>query len=245
MKTALKTILVACIAYVISSPSAKAIVGYVNRQFSPGYSLFVNPLQYTNDHLSAVIATAPIGTVVSLWDYGTQSYVPSATFNGASWSSDFLLEVGTGAMLYTPAVFTNTFIGTLLNTDGTPWDGGALHLPPAAPPLTGLVLANSTIPASVTSLGGYTLFEQIFGRLPLDGEQFFRWNSATQTLEDPLFAEGGVWYDSAYNQIDPILSVGEAGFWGVGTPVVPEPTSMGLFALGAVTWFGARRRFNR
>jgi hypothetical protein len=236
MKTQLRIVLLlAAVTLAASLQQAAAIVGFVNHTFPIGYSMFGNPLDAANN-LNSIIPTAPAGATVYLWDDPLQQYTSSSTFNGTSWSTDFTLAPGTAAVMYAPSPFLNTYVGTVLDADGGPYDGFTVNLPPAYPLITGYHLATSRIPFSGSAFGGYSLFEIIFGRLPEDGLTFYRWNTPTQTYLQPLIAFGGVWYaNDLVTPEDPFLNVGEAGFFGQGiVPVIPEPGSMTIFALGAL-----------
>ena len=108
---------------------ARAAIGYVNVAFEPGDNWFGNPLQYTNQ-LDLLIPTAPDGSTVSLWDSTADHFDSTATFGHGTWSTNLTLNPGTGALLHTPSLFTNTFVGIVLNFDGSPYSGSLTEPPP-------------------------------------------------------------------------------------------------------------------
>ncbi len=193
------------------------IVGYVNKAFQAGDNLFGNPLESTNT-LSYVIPTAPEGTTVSLWNPPGNAYGPIATFTSGAWDTDFTLNPGMGAKLHTPALFTNTFIGTVLAPDGSYFDGNAINPPPPFSGVDGLYLLSSKFPATLSGTSTLSVFEYILGRAPHEGEQFTTLDPATQLYHTTIFLSGD-WNNGA-----PRLGVGESAFFNIGPVAVPEPS---------------------
>ena len=227
-------------------PYSANIVGYVNTPFLPGATFFANPLEYTNNHLSFLIPTAPEGASLQLWNPTLQQYNPAITFSGGEWSANPLLPPGLGALMLTPTVFTNTFVGTVLDANGGIYDGNTLHLPsPFAGP-NGLYLVSSIFPAAGTNFFGFNFFDVMFGRGPNENEAFYRWNGS-EFIGTTFY--GGVWDNG-----NPFLNVGESGFFDIGgtgmlPPVpdltlVPEPGTSAFLAL-AVFLFGIAKRSRR
>ena len=111
------------------------IVGYVNLRFFPGHTLFGNPLDApTNNLLSSVIPQAPLGTTVSLWNTPAHQFLTTSTFQTNGWSLDFSLPPGQGALLHTASPFTNTFVGSGLAPDGSPYNDLDPNPSPPPPP---------------------------------------------------------------------------------------------------------------
>lgn len=79
------------------------IVGYVNLTFQTGANWIANPLldNTPDDSLATLFAPAavPNGTTVSLWDPGTRQFATTSTYNNGSWSDNFILDPGMGALL--------------------------------------------------------------------------------------------------------------------------------------------------
>ena len=205
------------------------IVGYVNAIFQPGNNWFGNPLSNTtasgtDNTLSQLFPIAPDGTTVSLWNAMQNQYTPSATFSGGAWSGDLALEPGTGALLNTPSLFTNTFVGTVLDLNGSGWDGLSLHPPQPFSGPNGLYLLSSQCPVALPVSGGPSTFEAIIGRAPREGEQVTTLDPLTQTYATTTFV-GGAW-----NNGDPSLAIGQAALFNLGP--VPEPSVLGLMAVG-------------
>jgi hypothetical protein len=214
-------------------------VGYVNTLFHPGYNWFGNPFDAANNSLSALIATAPEGTTVSLWNSTLNLYTPTAAFTGGGWSSDFALDPGTGALLDAPSPFTNTFVGTVLNFDGSVWGGPFSEPPPFAGP-DGFYLLSSKTPIALSGHvfdpvpETFSVFEAIIGRAPHEGEQVTTLDPLTQIYSTTTFV-GGAWDNG-----DPSLAVGQAAMFNIGA--VPEPSVLGLLAIGLGTLGIARSR---
>ncbi len=216
------------------------VVGYVNTPFQPGYNWFGNPLDAPPNMLSALIPTAPNGTTVSFWSSTLNLFTPTVTFTGGAWSSDLTLNPGTGAALHTPSLFTNTFVGTVLSFDGSAWGGGAFSQPPPFAGPNGIYLLSSKAPIALSghvfnsALSQYSVFESVIGRAPLAGEWVQTLDSLTQVIHQSTF-DGSIWVGG-----DPSLAVGQAAMFNVGP--VPEPSALGLLALGLGAFGISRRR---
>jgi hypothetical protein len=209
------------------------VVGYVNEQFGPGDTLFGNPLLNTFNDLNHLFdpTYVPQGTTISLWDATSHQWAQSSTFLDGTWSVDLELNPGTGALLHTSALFVNTFVGTVLNADGSPYDGNGITPPPPFAGPNGTYLWSSKVPAQFPGIG--PVWNYIVGRDPHEGEQFSTLTSIT------TFTHG------AWDNGDPFLNVGQAAFFNIG-PSVPEPSVAGLVIGGVVTlWASGRARRGR
>ena len=217
-------------------------VGYATVTLQPGLNWIGNPLDLTPSPnlLSAVIPTAPDGTTVSLWNSTLDQYTPSSIFTtGIGWSSDLTLNPGTGVLLDTPSQFNNLFVGTVQDLNGSIWGGGPFSEPsPFAGP-SGQYLLSSKAPLALSgnvfnpALGEYSVFQSIIGRDPQTGESVTTLNPLTQTYFTTT------WTGTAWNNGDPSLAVGQAAMFNIG--LVPEPSALGLLALG-LGLFGILRR---
>jgi hypothetical protein len=206
------------------------VVGYVNTIFQPGYNWFGNPLDDNTNDLNTVIPTAPSGTTVSLWNTTASHYTPVSTFNGSAWSTDLLLNPGTGALLQTGTQFTNTFVGQVEDLNGSVWNGSTFHQPPALSGPNGLYLLSSKAPLDLSgdTFGptNISVFLGIIGRAPNNGEQIITLDPATQLYTTNTFS-GGVW-----SLGDPTLGVGQAAMFNIGP--VPEPGVVSIAVVGLV-----------
>jgi hypothetical protein len=222
-------ILVCAITLIGSQAQALNIVGYVNEIFTSGNTLFSNPLQAPTNNLSSLFGViTPNGSTVSLWNSTTMSYDTVSTYFGGSWSLDLTLNPGTGALFSSPSIFTNTFVGEVLNHDGTlAGDGDNLLPPPLYAGPNGLFLLADKAPVSSV---GTNIFLNILGRAPNVGEQVITLTGTSTYLG------GGVWDN------DPTLGVGEAAFLNVGPVPVPEPTVVSLCVVGGAALVFFRRR---
>ncbi len=213
------------------------IVGYVNIPFRPGDNLFGNPLQgQTNNLLSSIIPTAPVGTTVSLWNSTAHQFTTTSTFQGGGWSLDFDLAPGQGALLHTGTLFTNTFLGTVLAPDGSIFtDSGPVNPPPPFAGPDGTYLLSSKFPNTLSATNGFPVFNYILGRAPLAGEQFTTLDPATQLYHTTTFVSG------AWDNGDPVLSLGSSAFFNIGPVAVPEPSVLAL-AMAGIALRMVRRR---
>jgi hypothetical protein len=233
-------------AMILSSGVAANFVGYANLQFQPGDNWFGNPLGAGANSLSSLITIAPAGTTVSLWNSAANQYLPTVTWNGSAWSADLTLNPGTGALLHTPSFFTNTFVGDVLNFDGSPFTSAGFTEPPPFPGPNGLYLFSSKAPVALAGHtffpgdGHYDVFEAIIGRAPHNGEQVTTLDASSQTYTTTTFL-GGVWDNG-----DPSLQLGGAAMFNLGPVIVPEPSALGLVVAGigmiGITRCGRRLR---
>jgi len=207
-----KRLLFATIAALALMPvSTPAPVGYYNYAFQPGNNWFGNQLNNTPNDLDTLISSAPTGTTVSLWNPTSDSFGQTSTWNGSQWSIDLTLNPGNAALLDTPTLFTNTFLGSVVNFPPT-------YPPPFSGP-NGTYLLSSIDPLT---LSGNSVFDYIVGRDPQNGEQVTVLDALTQTTTTSTYS-GGAW------DIVPALGVGEAALF----KLVPEPSSLGLLLVGA------------
>lgn len=220
MKTMLRLLIAALV--VLTVHPTHAIVGYVNRTFGIGDSLFANPLTASpNNTLSSLFSPSvvPYGTQISLWNSTTGMFDTTSTlefdgFSGINWSINFTLNPGTGARLTAPSAFTNTFVGTVLNHDGSLYTG-SLTPPPLFGGPNGVYLLGDKAPLANT---GNDIFLNILGRAPNVGEQVITLASTSTYLG------AGAWDNI------PTMGVSDAAFLNVGP--VPEPTTITIALLG-------------
>jgi hypothetical protein len=216
MKPMLRLLIVSII--VLLTNPAHAIVGYVNRTFGIGNSLFANPLQASpNNTLSSLFSpsSVPNGTQISLWNPTSGIFDITSTLESGAWSINFTLNPGTGARLAAPTAFTNTFVGEVLNHNGIALGLGSLTPPPLFGGPNGIYLLGDKAPVANT---GSDIFLNILGRAPNVGEQVITLNSTSTYLG------GGNWDNI------PSMAVSDAAFLNVGP--VPEPTTITLSLLG-------------
>jgi hypothetical protein len=243
MKTKLHG-LAALVALSFAAESATAqvysqnIVGYVNTVFNVGDTLFENPLatQNNSDTLANLFSTAPDGTTISLWDATTASFDATSEYTNGNWTIDFTLTPGTGARLSTLAAFTNTFVGDVLDHDGSELTNLNFTLPPVFSGSGGTYLLGDKAPVADT---GTNIFLNILGRLPNVGEQITTLDNLAQTYTTSTYLGNGNWDHL------PELGVGQAAFLNIGSfnaDAVPEPATLALAALGMglTVWRGRK-----
>lgn len=210
------------------------IVGYVNRAFGIGESLFANPLSANpNNTLSTLFSpsSTPYGTQISLWNPTSGLFDTTSTleFDGISainWSVNFTLNPGTGARLTAPSAFTNTFVGTVLNRAGGFFtDGDQSMVSPLFGGPNDIYLIGDKTPVAAS---GENIFLNLVGRVPNIGEQVITLTSTSTYLG------GGNWDNI------PAMAVSDAVFLNIGP--VPEPTTLTITMLGFALIPAYRRR---
>lgn len=175
------------------------VVGYVNKEFSPGYTFVANPLDcFPSNSLANIMHDAPDGTKVHVWDVTNQVYLPPAIYHAAlqSWSLNYDLPVGKGFVVHAPLSWTNTFVGGVLQ-------GG----------LTNFVAGNnkwSLLGSKVPQAGAISA---VLGFPKLDGANVFFFRTATQKFSESFtcFADHG-WFDpkGLYGDGGPASEVAES-----------------------------------
>jgi hypothetical protein len=143
-------------------------VGFYRVNFAPGYTFLGNHLRLPDDRIRTLFPTVPEGTAVSRFDAGIGGYV-SLSYIGGAWEGDDLemrLTPGQGAIVYTPAAFSKTFLGELVlnSTISLPAGFSLINsAPPQSLPLTGAggmdfpVTEGDTIYQFDAATGGYTV----------------------------------------------------------------------------------------
>lgn len=205
----------------------QVVVGYVNVPLQ-GTTLFSNPLLNDANDLAALFGNqTPEGTTISLWNSTSRTFDVTSQFLGGAWTVDLTLMPGMGARLITPSPFTNTFVGSVLNHNGSLFHLGDTFAPP--PPFVapdGVYLLGDKAPIASS---GSDIFLNVLGRAPNFGEQFTGSDGVVCT-----YLGGGVWDHT------PSLSVGGAGFFSI--IAVPEPSVAAVGLVGLVVLGIVRRR---
>jgi len=203
------------------------VVGYVNRTFGVGATLFNNPLAANaNNNLSSLFGPGtPEGTSISLWNTTTAKFDITALYSGGLWSQDLTLNPGTGCLVTTPTEFLNTFSGYVENHDGTLYSFGDNTIPSFSGS-SGLYLLGDKEPIEDV---GSDIFLNLIGRLPNVGEQVVTFSYTSTYLGDNNW------------DILPTLGVSDAVFLNLGTTpstlLLPEAAASGSvtgFPLGTV-----------
>ena len=215
-----------CLSASAQSPYSQNIVGYYNKLLPAGDKLIGNQLSISNNLLADIFGSGvPEGSTFAKWDAGAARYLPASVYQPATgWSIAYSLTYGEGGLFHTPVTFTNTFVGEV-------WPGFNPEGAPFAAPLVssnGLFLLSCVIP-----LGNAT-FEQTVGREPWEGEWMRMLDASSQTWVTSTF-RGGAWDHGA-----PMLGLGDAAFFSLGTAFVPEPATGGLLGLGLLLLTMAR-----
>ncbi len=211
-------LLLVALVSVQTAQASVNIVGYVNRSFYAGDNLFQNPLDTTNFLSTLFGPGTPDGTTISLWNSGANAFTTTSEYLNGQWTLNLQLAPGTGAKLTTSTAFVNTFVGVVLNHDGS-YLGDTFILPPVFSGPNGIYLLGDKCPIADS---GSDVFLNVLGRGPHPGEQFIGFNALTQQYIVSTW--NGSW------DIIPSLAVGDAGFFNIGP--VPEPSATALILLG-------------
>ena len=208
------------------------VVGYYNYTFAAGDTLFTSQLDNSPNDLNTLFTGSTPGyipangTTISLWNPTTDAFNTASTYSSGAWSVDLTLQAGIGYLLDTPGTFTNTFVGTVLNHDGSLYSG-TLTPPPVYTGADGIFLFGDKTPIVDT---GTDIFLNILGRLPIVGEQVITLTGTSTYLG------GGTWSGGV-----PTLNIGDAALLNIGP--VPEPSTVALSLLGlALVRVFCRRR---
>jgi hypothetical protein len=214
MNNKLHKLTVLIISSLAAETASAQVIGYVNTVFGAGNTLFENPLLNSTDNLTNLFNQGvPNGTTISLWNTTQSSFVITSKYLNGSWTLDLILDPGNGAQLNTPSAFTNTFVGNVLNHDGSLYNGQQLPPPVFSGP-NGTYLLGDKSPTPET---GTDIFLNIFGRLPNGGEQVTTFSGTSTYLGN------GEW-DNV-----PTLGTGLAAFFTI--EAVPEPGAGSLFSI--------------
>lgn len=193
---------------------------YVNAPFVQGSNLFMNPLIGDNNTLSNLFRSdaVPNNSSISLWDPASKAFSPASTYNAGThtWSSNLELLPGTGVLFISPASFTNTIFGYVLNPDGTiyPAPDGKLTPPLPRPEESGIFLLGCKSPMPLNAMD---TFLHVIGREARAGEKLTRFDPSSQRYLSYQYLGSGQW-DNV-----PQLQATEAAFY---TLSVPEPSTV-------------------
>ncbi len=221
VQTALRWLAIAPI-FLAARPACAAQVGYINRLFHAGTNLFHSGLDGLNNHLSSLIPGPPENTAVSLWNPSANAFDATSVFSGSAWSIDFDLPPGTGARLVTSARFMATFVGEVLNHDGSPINADNPIPPPFSSP-DGLYLLGDKSPMAST---GTDVFLNIVGRMPNIGEQITRLDATNQVYITSTYLGDGAW------DIEPSISWCEAVFFRLASGLTNDGWQLWIQAAG-------------
>ncbi|HYR44349.1 MAG TPA: hypothetical protein VER98_15070 [Terriglobia bacterium] len=208
------------------------IVGYYNLQLYPGENLIANQLTQGDNTLNAVLTNgAAAGSTFTLWDPLAHSFLPLSVYDGSTWSINYTLALGSGGLLVSPVMATNTFVGGVIlytNILTDPFLGPGLRWHPNY--ANGLYLLS--IPDPLVASGD-TMFRDVTDRLPSNGESVTTLDPATQIYHTTTYHTGAGW-DSG----DPMLNIGQSAWFNLGPVAVPEPgvAAIVVLAIGMTAW---------
>lgn len=204
------------------------ILGYKTCIFLTGSNLYNNPLVVGKSNgLNEIFSQlkpvlTPEGTTVSLWNPKTLAFDTTSTFTNGSWTTNFTLPPGRGALVFAPSTFTNVVNGFVLGHDGLPIVvGNGLAPPPLFAGANGVYLLGDKCPIADI---GTNIFINILGRFPFVGEQ------VTTLLGTSTYLGSGQW-----NSV-PVLGVGQAAFINIESEAAPVLTIQHNNNQAIVSW---------
>ena len=177
------------------------VVGYVNVTVTNGqFAMIANPLQSTNNTLGALISNVPDGTQAYRWNgtgYAIYLFEQIDPNTPGEWSPNgsASLAPGEGIFLRNNAStnLTITFVGEVLQgTLTTPLPAG-YEIRSSKVPQAGRVTTDLAMPAR-------------------DGDQLFKWNSATGGYLTYLFEQAAPGTPGDWSPSEPVINVGESFF---------------------------------
>lgn len=173
-------------------------VGYVNLDLPPKFSMIANPLNTSNNTVSALLPNVPEGTTVYKFNNG--SFNQSASFLFGSWTGDanMTLNPGEGVFFNNPGTTTLrlTFVGEVMQGTGA----NALNNPIPA----GFSIKSSQVPQA-GKLDGTAAGE--LGFPVAEGDTVYKFNRTTQNYSTHSFLFGSWGGDGV-----PMIDVGESFF---------------------------------
>ena len=163
------------------------VVGYINVDVPPGFSMIANQLDNGDNTVAALLPTVPDGTTIYKFIPATGSYDVSS-FEFGEWSqAGMTLNPGEGAFILNPGeAFQALFVGEVKQ--------GALSTDLVA----GFQIVASQVPQSAE-------LDTVLGFPVAEGDQVFQFNNATSDYTVGSY-EFGEW------SLVPVPRVGEAFF---------------------------------
>jgi hypothetical protein len=152
MRTKLILSAVAALAVSLASSMAQTysanVVGYVTLITAANqYAAIENPLNLDGvNSLTNILATAPKGTKVQIWNGAGYNQAARALFGAGAWNvgaETNILSPGVGFFINTPSAWTNTFVGTVIPnrnaTNTVVFTGGILYMVGSVLPVSGTI----------------------------------------------------------------------------------------------------------
>jgi len=163
------------------------VVGYINVDVPPGFSMIANQLESGNNTVGSLMPAVPEGTTIFKFNPATGAYVGN-TFEFEAWADPAMtLNPGEGAFIKNPTTetFKALFVGEVKQ--------GTLSTP--------LVKGFQIVASQVPQTGA---LDDVLGFVPEDGDTVFVFNNATGAYVGSTF-EFEEW-------TAPVPKVGEAFF---------------------------------
>lgn len=183
-------------------------VGFYTLTLEPGFNLVANQLNNGGNDINTILpgtSSLPDGASLLPWDTAGQTFGPADTFfAGLGWFDDNLelsttvLAAGSGAFLQVSAAASVVLVGEVPQGTG-------------ASALTQDLVPGFQI---ISQLTPQALGLEASGFPGSDGDSWLQWDAVGQTYTDALTYFAGLgWVDNDLNIVDPVLAIGEAGFY--------------------------------
>jgi hypothetical protein len=179
-------------------------VGFYTLNLQTGFNLIANQLNNGGNDINTLIpatSALPNGASLLPWDASVQTFAAADTFfAGLGWFDDNLelsttvLAPGSGAFLQVGAAADIVLVGEV--PQGT--------------------LTQSLVPGFqiVSQLTPQSLGLEATGFPAANGDSFLQWDPAVQSYTEALTYFAGLgWTDNELNIVDPVMAIGEAGFY--------------------------------
>jgi len=163
-----KTLLLSAAALAAGFASAQAqsnvysanIVGYVTvTNPANSYVMLANPLDNGTNDLASLLASAPNGTVVQVFQGGN---LQPSTKNKGTWSTNVVIPPGTGFFMNSPFAGTNTFVGNVAGfSNALSLSSNIYKLAGSPLPFTGTLADSGTNTLNLSALPNGTVIQRL------------------------------------------------------------------------------------
>jgi RHS repeat-associated protein len=189
------------------------IVGYILSPVAAGSNFVANSFLTSNTLNDLYYSNVPNGATIMTWNSVSNTFDQLSVFYAKNgWSPNYTLQPGEGALLISPAAFTNCQYfnlpidsnGNIITNSWNPnYTDGRLYLAGYAFPWDG------------------TTYAQVVGQDPSDGTMVAAFDIVTQTYSFTFYhADTNGWYPTI-----PTWTIDQAKWFTKGTNIVPQPTA--------------------
>jgi hypothetical protein len=167
-------------------------VGYINLTIPPGFSMISNQLKTTQNLVSQILPTPPLGTQILNWNGAGYDILEYADIGfGPGWSGDLALVPGSGVFIRNPTAsnMVVTLVGEVpQNADSNITIPAGFSIKSSTVPVAGNVIQSMAFPSAL-------------------GDQILKWTGAGYDISEYVDIGFGPGWSS-----EPTVAVGEAFF---------------------------------